>query len=66
MGIYELLLVTDAIRDLINQRSSDTDIRKAALKTGDLRTLYRDGLEKAVKGVTTLEEVSRIVHLKGE
>ncbi|MDH3950129.1 MAG: ATPase, T2SS/T4P/T4SS family [Deltaproteobacteria bacterium] len=66
VGIYELLLVTDAIRDLINQRSSDTDIRKAALKTGDLRTLYRDGLEKAVKGVTTLEEISRIVHLKGE
>ena len=66
VGIYELLLMTDAIRDLINQRSSDTDIRKAALKTGDLRTLYRDGLEKAVKGVTTLEEVSRIVHLKGE
>lgn len=66
VGIYELLLVTDAIRDLINQRSSDVDIRKAALKTGDLRTLYRDGLEKAVKGVTTLEEVSRIVHVKGE
>ena len=66
VGIYELLLVTDAIRDLINQRSSDVDIRKAALKTGDLRTLYRDGLEKAVKGVTTLEEISRIVHLKGE
>ncbi|MDH3928049.1 MAG: ATPase, T2SS/T4P/T4SS family [Deltaproteobacteria bacterium] len=66
VGIYELLLVTDAIRDLINQRSSDTDIRKAALKTGDLRTLYRDGLEKAAKGVTTLKEISRIVHLKGE
>jgi len=66
VGIYELLLVTDAIRDLINQRSSDTDIRKAALKTGDLRTLYRDGLEKAAKGVTTLKAISRIVHLKGE
>jgi type IV pilus assembly protein PilB len=66
VGIYELLLVTDAIRDLINQRSSDTEIRKAALKTGDLRTFYREGLEKAVKGVTTLEEVSRIVHVKGE
>ena len=66
IGIYELLLVTDAIRDLINQRRSDTEIRKAAIKTGDLRTLYRDGLEKAVKGVTTLEEISRIVHVKGE
>jgi type II secretory ATPase GspE/PulE/Tfp pilus assembly ATPase PilB-like protein len=61
-----LLLVTDPIRDLINQRSSDADIRKAALKTGDLRILYRDGLEKAAKGVTTLEEISRIVYLKGE
>ncbi|MEE9122857.1 MAG: ATPase, T2SS/T4P/T4SS family [Syntrophobacteria bacterium] len=66
VGIYELLLVTDPIRDLINQRRSDTEIRKAALKTGDLRTLYRDGLEKAAKGITTFEEISRIVHLKGE
>jgi type IV pilus assembly protein PilB len=66
IGVYELLMVTDAIRDLINQRKSDTEIRKAALKTGDLRTLYRDGLEKAAKGITTLEEISRIVHLKGE
>ena len=66
VGIFELLLVTDPIRDLINQRRSDTEIRKAALKTGDLRTLYRDGLEKAAKGITTIEEISRIVHLKGE
>ena len=66
IGVYELLLVTDAIRDLINQRKSDTEIRKAAIKTGDLRTLYRDGLEKAAKGITTIEEISRIVHLKGE
>jgi type IV pilus assembly protein PilB len=66
IGVYELLLVTDAIKDLINQRKSDTEIRKAAIKNGDLRTLYRDGLEKAVKGITTLEEISRIVHLKGE
>jgi type IV pilus assembly protein PilB len=66
VGIFELLLVTDPIRDLINQRSSDTDIRKAALKTGDLRILYRDGLEKAANGITTLEEIARIIHLKGE
>jgi type IV pilus assembly protein PilB len=66
VGIYELLLVTDAIRDLINQGKSDTEIRKAAIKTGDLRGLYRDALEKAAKGVTTLEEISRIVHVKGE
>ena len=66
IGIFEMLLITDPIRDLINQRKSDTEIRRAALKTGDLRTLYRDGLEKAAKGITTLEEISRIVHVKGE
>jgi hypothetical protein len=31
-----------------------------------IQQAVRDGLEKAVKGVTILEEISRIVHLKGE
>jgi type IV pilus assembly protein PilB len=66
LGIYELLLISDTIRDLINEKRSATEIRKAALKSGDLRTLFRDGLEKAAKGITTFEEVSRIVQVKGE
>jgi type II secretory ATPase GspE/PulE/Tfp pilus assembly ATPase PilB-like protein len=66
IGIYELLLISDALRDLINEKRSATEIRKAALKNGDLRTLFRDGLEKAAKGITTFEEISRIVQVKGE
>jgi len=66
IGIYELLLISDSLRDLINEKRSATEIRKAALKNGDLRTLFRDGLEKAAKGLTTLEEISRIVQVKGE
>jgi type IV pilus assembly protein PilB len=66
IGVFELLELSDPIRDLINERRGAADIRKAALKTGDLRTLYRDGLAKAAKGVTTLEEISRIIQVKGE
>ena len=66
IGIYELLLISDTIRELINEKRSATEIRKAALKSGDLRTLFRDGLEKAAKGITTFEEVSRIVQVKAE
>jgi type IV pilus assembly protein PilB len=66
IGLFELLQVSDPIRELINEKRSAVDIRKAALKTGDLRTLYRDGLEKAAKGETTLEEISRIIQVKGE
>jgi type IV pilus assembly protein PilB len=66
IGIYELLLISDTLRDLINEKRSATEIRKAALKSGDLRTLFRDGLEKAAKGITTFDEISRIVQVKGE
>jgi len=66
IGIFELLLVSDAVRDLINAKRSAAEIRKAALKNGILLTLYRDGLEKVAKGVTTFEEISRIVQVRGE
>jgi type IV pilus assembly protein PilB len=66
IGIYELLLISDTLRDLINEKRSATEIRKVALKSGDLRSLFRDGLEKAAKGITTFEEVSRIVQVKAE
>jgi type II secretory ATPase GspE/PulE/Tfp pilus assembly ATPase PilB-like protein len=66
IGIYELLLISDSLRDLINEKRSATEIRKAALKNGDLRTLFRDGLEKVAKGITTFEEISRIVQVKAE
>ncbi|UCG20354.1 MAG: Flp pilus assembly complex ATPase component TadA [Deltaproteobacteria bacterium] len=66
IGIYELLLISDPLRDLINEKRSAMEIRKAALKNGDLRTLFRDGLRKVAKGITTFEEISRIVQVKGE
>jgi len=56
LGIFELMLMTGKIRELSFQGAPTQEIRKAALAAG-MRTLYQDGLEKVLAGVTTLEEV---------
>ncbi|MCC6651747.1 MAG: Flp pilus assembly complex ATPase component TadA, partial [Candidatus Eisenbacteria bacterium] len=61
-GIFELLEVTDAVRNLISHNASDSDIRKAAIE-GGMCPIGEDGLDKALKGVTTVEEVTRVVYL---
>jgi type IV pilus assembly protein PilB len=58
-GIHELLIVNSRIRDLIFTAASTQDIRKQAINDG-MRTLYVDGIQKAMKGITTLEEVYRV------
>lgn len=59
-GIFEVLDVTRSLRQLIEQRPSAERIRDEALKAGmmDLKTA---GLIRAAEGVTTLEEVRRLV-----
>ncbi|MEE3370030.1 MAG: GspE/PulE family protein [Planctomycetota bacterium] len=58
-GIFEMMIVTSKIRELIFNNQSSVDIRKVAVKEG-MQTLYLDGLEKVKAGVTTLEEVTRV------
>jgi len=58
-GIHELLVVNSKIRDLIFTSASTQEIRKQAINDG-MRTLYVDGVQKAMKGLTTLEEVYRV------
>ena len=58
-GIFEMMIVTAKIRELIFNNQSSVDIRKVAVKEG-MQTLYLDGLEKVKEGVTTLEEVTRV------
>ena len=55
-GIFELMVVNDEIRHLIYQSVPSTVIRGVARKNG-MRTLREDGLAKAERGITTLEEV---------
>lgn len=59
MGIYELLVTTEKIRDLANQRVSSWEIRRAASAAG-MRSLRDDAWDKAIAGRTSVEEVLRI------
>jgi type IV pilus assembly protein PilB len=60
MAIHELLVVNEEVRELITRRASEHAIRKAA-RDGGMRTLLEDGILKAAAGLTTLEEVVRVV-----
>jgi type IV pilus assembly protein PilB len=58
-GLFELLLITRQIRDLINAGAESTAIIEAGSNRG-LRLLREDGLDKVLRGITTLEEVVRV------
>ncbi len=58
-AIVEFLTMSDPLRRLVMQHASETDIEKAARAEG-MRTMYEDGLAKAVAGATTIEEVLRV------
>ena len=60
VGLYELLTVTSEISELIGERADSNTIRSLALSQG-MKTLKDDGLEKVKLGITTLEEVQKVV-----
>ena len=59
IAIFELLVVDEDIRELINQKATVRKIREAAVKHG-MRTLRDDGIDKVKRSITTLEEVMRV------
>ncbi len=60
IGVFELLKITDDIRDIINQRASAPVIRKKSREMG-MSTLQQDGIRKVIKGITSIEEVIRVL-----
>ena len=60
IGIFETLSVSDAIRELLLAQKPVGEIRKQAIKEG-MTTMFEDGLEKVEKGITTIEEIIRVV-----
>ena len=58
-GIYELLLITDKVRNLLLQNADSTTIKRAAIEEG-MDTLRDDGAKKAFLGTTSLEEIMRV------
>ncbi len=59
IGIFELLEVDDRMRALIRERAPTQAIQSAAEAAG-MRTMWQDGVAKALSGTTTLEEVGRV------
>ena len=59
MGIYELMVVSARIREMMFQGKSTINITEQAIKEG-MTTLYCDGIRKVLRGLTTLEEVYRV------
>jgi type IV pilus assembly protein PilB len=62
LGVHELLVVNDELRDAIVAGSSIGDLRRIA-KRGGMITLQHDGLRKVREGITTIEE---ILHITGD
>jgi type II secretory ATPase GspE/PulE/Tfp pilus assembly ATPase PilB-like protein len=58
-GIYEVLIVNDAIRPMIIAHDSASAIKNKAIELG-MHTLREDGWSKVLQGVTTIEEVLRV------
>ena len=56
IGIYELLVLTDELRQKISQNVSVDEIRSAAIESG-MTILRQDGMDKVKAGITTVEEV---------
>jgi type IV pilus assembly protein PilB len=62
IGVYEAVLVDDAIEKAVIENPSERDIREAA-KAQNLLTLPQDGVIKALNSITTLEELERVIDL---
>jgi type IV pilus assembly protein PilB len=65
MGLFELVIITDEMRDLISKGVSTDELRKASHRMG-MTTLRESGLRALYKGQTTIDEVVRETVLEDE
>ena len=59
LGIFELMRMTSTIRQMTFEGAPSVHIREAAVKEG-MSTLYMDGIDKVLRGITTMDEVFRV------
>ncbi len=60
MGVFEFLRMTEPMRELVLKRASSAEIKTLAVKEG-MHTLRREGLDKAIEGSTSVEEILRVI-----
>ena len=59
-GLFELMVIDDRLRELIARPATTDELRAAAID-GGMTTMLQDGVEKAMEGITTVEEVMRVM-----
>jgi len=59
IGIFEMLLLSEKIRDLILAKTSSSQIKRVAQEAG-MKSLREDGIEKVLAGITSIDEVIRV------
>jgi len=64
IGIFELMEMNEEIAELVVRRASAGQIREAAIASG-MTTLREDGIDKVLDGITTVEEITRVVSTAG-
>jgi len=60
-GVHELLCMNDKVRDILLSQGTGNDIRRVARSEAGLMTMREDGFYKLMKGVTTFDEISRVL-----
>ena len=58
--IFEILVLTEEVRELIQEKASSEKIVKKAME-GGMKTMKDDGMLKIAKNITSLEEIARIL-----
>lgn len=64
-GIFEVLPVNNRVKGLINDEAPEHEILKAAVEAG-MTPLHLDGLKKVAAGITSLDELTRVIYLSKE
>lgn len=59
--IHEVLEITDAVREGVISRLGAQEIKEIAKKEG-MTTMFEDGFKKVIAGITTIEEILRVIH----
>ncbi len=61
IGIYEVMVIDKDIRQAILRKASAEELKQIAVQNG-MTTMVEDGFSKAVQGITTFEEILRVIH----
>jgi type II secretory ATPase GspE/PulE/Tfp pilus assembly ATPase PilB-like protein len=61
VGVFELMVINDSIRELILKKAPAHSIRQEALESG-MVTLKQDAMQKILEGITTMEEALRVIY----